>query len=102
MDGFLKYLNHHMSKFTFVFICVLVFNSAVNAKEHSSVKEISISQKILGVLTERKFLMHLPKNFDFEDVYPVIFFLIDRDNFHWSLIPFTALQYLYCFPKPYV
>ena len=75
MDGFLKYLNHHMSKFTFVFICVLVFNSAVNAKEHSSVKEISISQKILGVLTERKFLMHLPKNFDFEDVYPVIFFL---------------------------
>ena len=75
MDGFLKYLNHHMSKFTFVFICVLIFNSAVNAKEYSSVKEISISQKILGVLTERKFLMHLPKNFDFEDVYPVIFFL---------------------------
>ena len=37
----MKYLNHHMSKFTFVFICVLVFNSAVNAKEHSSVKEIS-------------------------------------------------------------
>ena len=51
-----------MSKFTFVFICVLIFNSAVNSKEYSSVKEISISQKILGVLTERKFLMHLPKN----------------------------------------
>ena len=71
----MKYLNHHMSKFTFIFICILIFNSAVNAKEHSSVKEISISQEILGVLTERKFLMHLPKNFDFEDVYPVIFFL---------------------------
>ena len=64
-----------MSKFTFVIICVLVFNSTVNAKEHLSVKQISISQNILGVLTERKFLMHLPTNFDFEDAYPVIFFL---------------------------
>ena len=63
-----------MSKFTFL-ICVLVFNNSVNSKEHLSVKQISISQNILGVLTERKFLMHLPTNFDFEDVYPVIFFL---------------------------
>ena len=54
---------------------VLVFNNSVNSKEHLSVKQISISQNILGVLTERKFLMHLPTNFDFEDVYPVIFFL---------------------------
>ena len=41
-------------------------------------KEISISQNIAGVSTERKFLMHLPTNFDFEDVYPVIFFLHGR------------------------
>ena len=64
-----------MSKFTFVIMCVLVFNNSVNSKEHLSVKQISISQNILGVLTERKFLMHLPTNFDFEDAYPVIFFL---------------------------
>ena len=64
-----------MSKSIFVFICVLVFNSAVNAKEHLSVKEISITQNITGVLTERKLLMHLPTNFDLQDSYPVIFFL---------------------------
>ena len=64
-----------MSKSIFVFICVLVFNSAVNAKEHLSVKEISITQNISGVLTERKLLMHLPTNFDLQDSYPVIFFL---------------------------
>ena len=67
-----------MSKFIFVFICILVLNNAVNAKEHLNVKEISISQTILGVPTERKFLMHLPTNFDFEDAYPVIFFLHGR------------------------
>ena len=64
-----------MSKSIFVFICVLVFNSAVNAKEHLSVKEISITQNISGVLTERKLLMHLPTKFDLQDSYPVIFFL---------------------------
>ena len=64
-----------MSKSIFVFICVLVFNSAVNAKKHLSVKEISITQNISGVLTERKLLMHLPTNFDLQDSYPVIFFL---------------------------
>ena len=64
-----------MSKSIFVFICVLVFNSAVNAKEHLRVKEISITQNITGVLTERKLLMHLPTNFDLQDSYPVIFFL---------------------------
>ena len=64
-----------MSKSIFVFICVLVFNSAVNAKEHLRVKEISITQNISGVLTERKLLMHLPTNFDLQDSYPVIFFL---------------------------
>ena len=64
-----------MSKSIFVSICVLVFNSAVNAKEHLSVKEISITQNITGVLTERKLLMHLPTNFDLQDSYPVIFFL---------------------------
>ena len=64
-----------MSKSIFVFICVLVFNSADNAKEHLNVKEISITQNITGVLTERKLLMHLPTNFDLQDSYPVIFFL---------------------------
>ena len=64
-----------MSKSIFVFICVLVFNSAVNSKEHLNVKEISITQNITGVLTERKLLMHLPTNFDLQDSYPVIFFL---------------------------
>ena len=64
-----------MSKSIFVFICVLVFNSAVNAKEHLRVKEISITQNISGVLTERKLLMHLPTNFDLQNSYPVIFFL---------------------------
>ena len=64
-----------MIKSIFVFICVLVFNSAVNAKEHLNVKEISITQNITGVLTERKLLMHLPTNFDLQDSYPVIFFL---------------------------
>ena len=58
-----------MSKFIFLLICVLVFNSAINARENLNVKEISISQNIAGVSTERKFLMHLPTNFDFEDVW---------------------------------
>ena len=71
----MKYLINLLNKFLLVFICVSVFHSAVNAKEHLNVKEISISQNILGVLTKRKFLMHLPRNFDLEDAYPVIFFL---------------------------
>ena len=67
-----------MSKFIFVFIFGVVFNSLVNAKEHPSVKEISISQNISGVLTVRKFLIHLPRNFDFEDAYPIIFFYMEK------------------------
>ena len=64
-----------MSKFFFVFVCVLISNVIVNAAENLTIKEISISQNISGVLIERKVLMHLPTKFDFRNAYPIIFFL---------------------------
>ena len=96
-----------MSKSIFVFICVLVFNSAVNAKEHLSVKEISITQNISGVLTERKLLMHLPTNFDLQDSYPVIFFLHGKggkmEQFHGILDKFVnSHRFIGIYPQGYL
>ena len=96
-----------MSKSIFVFICVLVFNSAVNAKEHLSVKEISITQNISGVLTERKLLMHLPTTFDLQDSYPVIFFLHGKggkmEQFHGILDKFVnSHRFIGIYPQGYL